>query len=41
VSVCPTEAISMVSGKARVDADECISCETCIDECSVSALSME
>ena len=41
VSVCPTEAISMVDGKAKVDADECISCETCIDECSVNALSME
>ena len=41
VSVCPTEAISMVDGKAKVDYGECISCETCIDECSVGALSME
>ena len=41
VDVCPTEAISMVKGKAVVDADECIYCETCIDECAKDAIVMK
>lgn len=29
VSVCPTEAISMVHGRAIIDADKCIDCGIC------------
>ena len=29
VSVCPTNAISMVHGRAIIDADKCIDCAIC------------
>jgi ferredoxin len=41
VSECPSEAISMVDGKARVNADACIDCGVCVDACPVKAISME
>ena len=37
---CPSDAISMVEGKANVDADTCIDCGACIDACPVEALSL-
>ncbi len=40
IDVCPTEAISMVEGKAQVDPDECTECYACIDPCPEDALSM-
>ena len=40
VESCPTEVISMVEGKAFVNAEECIDCEACIDACPEDAISM-
>ncbi|PID81006.1 ferredoxin [bacterium DOLJORAL78_65_58] len=40
IDVCPTEAISMVDGKAFVDEDECTDCEACVEECPEEAISM-
>ena len=40
VGECPSDAISMVDGKANVDADTCIDCGACIDACPVEALSL-
>jgi ferredoxin len=39
--VCPTEAIVMVDGKAKVDVDECTDCYACVDACPEDAISME
>ena len=41
VEECPSEAISMVDGKAEVSPDACIDCGVCIDACSVEAISLE
>ena len=41
VSECPSEAISMVDGKASVDLDKCVDCGVCVDVCPVEAISME
>jgi len=41
VPVCPTEAITMVEGKAVIDQEKCTECGTCIDECPVDAISEE
>ena len=40
IDECPSNAISMVEGKASVDADSCIDCGACIDACPVEALSL-
>ena len=40
VESCPTEVISMVDGKAFVNAEECIDCEACIDACPEDAIAM-
>ncbi len=40
VSVCPVEAISMVSSKASIEADKCVDCGACVSECPVEAISM-
>jgi NAD-dependent dihydropyrimidine dehydrogenase PreA subunit len=40
VEICPTEAISMVDGKAQVS-DECVDCGQCVDECPVEAITMD
>jgi ferredoxin len=41
VDECPTEAISMVAGKAYVDAETCIGCGLCVDACPEEAITME
>ena len=41
VEECPSQAISMVDGKAVIDADACIDCAVCVDTCPVEAISME
>ncbi len=40
VGECPSEAIGMVDGKAKVS-DACVDCGVCIDACPVEAISME
>ena len=40
VSSCPTEAIVMEAGKAKVT-DDCIDCGACVDECPVEAITMD
>jgi len=40
VSECPSDAISMVDGKAQVNADSCVDCGVCIDACPEEAISM-
>jgi len=41
VEECPSDAISMVDGKAKVDTDTCIDCGICIESCPADALEME
>jgi len=41
VDECPSDAISMVEGKAQVDADACVDCGVCVDACPAEAISME
>lgn len=41
IAECPSEAISMVDGKAVIDADACIDCGVCVDVCPAEAISME
>ena len=40
IDVCPTEAISMVDGKAQVDPDECTECYACVDPCPEDAITV-
>lgn len=40
VEECPSNAISMVDGKAAIDPDSCIDCGACIDACPVEAISL-
>ena len=39
VSECPSEAISMVDGKAVIS-DACVDCGVCVDACPVEAISL-
>ena len=41
VSECPSEAISMVDGKACVDPETCVDCGVCVDVCPVEAIRLE
>jgi ferredoxin len=38
VKKCPVDAISMMTGKARVDHDGCINCGKCVKVCPVKAI---
>jgi len=38
VTVCPTEAITLVVDKARIDEATCIGCGACADECAQGAI---
>ncbi len=38
---CPTEAISMVDGKAHIDPAKCIGCAECIVTCNSDSISIE
>jgi len=41
VEACPSEAIKMEGGKAKVIVANCVDCGVCVDECPVKAISME
>ena len=41
IEVCPTEAISMMDGKAQVDPDECTECYACVDPCPEDAITVD
>jgi len=41
VDECPSEAISMVGDKAKVNLETCIDCGVCVDACPEEAISME
>ncbi len=38
VSACPTDAISLLEGKARVDQERCTGCGACVSVCPVDAI---
>jgi len=38
IDVCPVDAITLVDGKAVIDADKCILCEICIRSCTYDAI---
>ena len=38
--VCPAEAIYEENGRFLVDADACIGCETCVEECPNQVMTM-
>ena len=38
ISVCPTDAIEIIDGKAVIDAEACIDCEICITSCTYKAI---
>lgn len=40
VAICPTGALVMRGGKARVQAQKCLSCGACERECSYEAIRM-
>jgi heterodisulfide reductase subunit A-like polyferredoxin len=40
VGECPSEAISMVDGKAKVNPDSCVDCGVCVDACPEGAISL-
>jgi ferredoxin len=39
VPECPSSAISMDNGKAKVDPDNCVDCGICVGVCPVEAIS--
>ena len=41
ISVCPQDAILMVTGKASIDKDHCNSCSICVKTCPVGAIIWE
>jgi heterodisulfide reductase subunit A-like polyferredoxin len=41
VEECPSEAIKMEEGKAKVNPEACIDCGVCIDACPEQAISMQ
>jgi len=38
VPVCPTKAITMISGKAVIDPEKCVNCGLCDKKCPVKAI---
>ena len=40
IDACPTEAITMVEGKAKVNEDECTDCSACADACTCQAIEL-
>lgn len=40
VSICPTKAIAIVKGKAKIDPSKCIKCRSCAQFCPVSAINI-
>jgi len=41
ISICPKDAITMITSKAIVNKKECISCEICINACPIGAIMWE
>lgn len=41
ISVCPQDAILMITNKAVINKEECISCEICIKTCPIGAIIWE
>ena len=41
VEACPSEALSLVEEKVKIEPDTCTDCGLCVDECPVEALSLE
>jgi len=41
ISVCPKDAILMISSKAVVDTDHCNSCSICVKTCPIGAIRWE
>ncbi|MEM1581862.1 MAG: DUF362 domain-containing protein [Candidatus Bathyarchaeia archaeon] len=39
VSICPTNAITLINGRARIISDKCIDCAFCVDYCPQGAFS--
>ncbi|HID25845.1 MAG TPA: 4Fe-4S dicluster domain-containing protein [Thermoplasmata archaeon] len=40
ISVCPEDAITMISTKAVVDKKQCIGCGICVETCPVGAIDL-
>lgn len=41
VDECPSEAITMVDEKAKINVETCVDCGACVDACPSEAISME
>ena len=42
VDVCPVEVYEIKDGKSEaVNAEECLGCESCVEVCEVSAITVE
>ena len=41
ISICPKDAILMISGKAGVNKELCTSCSLCVRTCPIAAICWE
>jgi len=41
ISICPKDALSMISSKAKLDYSRCINCGICIKICPIGAIKEE